>query len=297
MNCTELTVNFTVDWIAATFDKEDGFGLVNFLTQYGKMKGWSTHGTKGYNSGYEYENGLLVSWHTELQASGVHIVFSGSCLRKMLAADVGWKELLVLIDRWKGRTSRVDLAFDIKGGALTNESFEIAALKPYKGKGRTPKFVKLVGGDGSWTTYIGSRQSEKFLRIYDKAKEQGDYVSDYVRVELETKGETAHAVGWNFSRVSKDECVGMAKTLLLGVADFNLSSWRTAFDGVLVDFSIPQGKDKDTFAWLLKQCVPSLAKEIAKRPEEPVLEQFWDALRDALAMQGIRTASMTEIDE
>jgi hypothetical protein len=294
MSCTELTVNFTVDWIAATFDKEQGFGFVNSLTEYGKMPGVECHGTKGYNKGYEYKNGMLVSWHTELPENGVHVVFSGATLRKVMADGVAWKELFCRIDTHHGRTSRVDLAFDIKDGALTNESFEVAALKPYKGKGRTPKFVKLVGGDGSWTTYIGSRQSEKFLRIYDKAKEQKDYVSDYVRVELETKGECAHAVGWNFARLGTDECVGMAKTLLLGVADFDIPSWDIAFEHTDVDFSFPQGKEKDTFSWLLKQCVPSLAKEIAKRPEEPVLEQFWDALRDALALQGISSASVEE---
>jgi hypothetical protein len=79
----------------------------------------------------------------------------------------------------------------------------------------------------------------------------------------------------------------MARGLLLGVADFNIPAWDTAFNGSVVALSFPQGKEKDTFAWLIKQCVPSLAKEIAKRPLEPVLEQFWDALRGALFVQGI----------
>jgi len=291
MNVSAMEVNFTIDWIAATFNKEQGYEFVKYCTDDGRIKGVQSHGAKGYNTGISYANGLSVWWHTEMQANGVHVVLSGSCLRQLLANGHDWKEVMERVSSSGGRTSRVDLAFDIKNGQLACGDFEIARLKPYKGKGRTPKFVKLVSGDGSWTTYVGSRQSEKFLRIYDKAKEQGNYVEDYIRVELETKGETAHAVGWQFSRLDKNECVGMARGLLLGVADFNIPSWEAAFNGHTVALSIPQGKEKDTFGWLIKQCVPSLAKEIARRPEEPVLEQFWGALRDALALQGINSAS------
>jgi len=294
MNGSAIEVNFTVDWIAATFNIEQGFSFVKEITNNGTMASTKGHGTKGYDSSITYANGVLASWHSTISANGLHVTLAGSSLRKLLANGLDWKHIMVLIDQYGGRTSRVDLAFDIKNGQLTNESFDKSALKSYKGKGRTPKFVKLVGGDESWTTYVGSRQSEKFLRIYDKAKEQGDYVSDYVRIELEAKGETAHALGWNFSRSDKDQCVGMAKTLVLGVVDFNIPAWNAAFNGLPVDFSIPQGKDKDTFGWLLKQCVPSLAKEIAKRPLEPVLAQFWDALRDELAALGVNAASDEE---
>lgn len=289
-----IEVNFTVDWLAATFDSEHGYDFVREVTENGRMPREKSHGTKGYDSGVTYKNGVLVSWHSTIPENGVHVVMSGACLRKLMAVDMDWKKLMVLVGSHGGRTSRVDLAFDIKNGQLKSESFEVSALKPYKGKGRTPKFVKLAGGDGSWTTYIGSRQSEKFLRIYDKAKEQGNYVEDYIRVELETKGETAHAVGWQFARIDKNECVGMARGLLMGVADFNITAWETAFNGHTVALSISQGKEKDTFSWLLKQCVPSLAKEIAKRPEEPVLEQFWSALRDALSAQGINSEGVAE---
>jgi hypothetical protein len=286
-----ITTSFTVDWIAATFEKDRGMGFVNSVTGYGKMAGVDMRGGKGYNAGYEYENGLRVAWHTEFPAQGVHVVFSGSCLRKMYAQDIDWKMLFERIDKFGGRTSRVDLAFDVRGSGLKPEILCKPALRPYKGKGRTPRMNVLSGSDGSWTLYIGSRSSEKMLRIYDKAKEQGDYVGDYVRIELETKGEIGHAVGWNFARISKDECVGMALTLTKGVADFNLAAWDAALGGDLVDFSFPQGKQRDTFGWLVNICAPALAKEIALHPSDNVLDQFWDALRSNLSKQGIPTES------
>lgn len=289
----ELQVSFTVDWIAATFTKESGFGFVHSLTGYGAMKGVSTHGTKGYDQGYEYENGVRVSWHSTREEMGVHVVLSGSCLRKLYGQELHWKDLFVRVAEKGGRTSRVDLAFDLKGSKLTSELLDKSALKPYKGKGRTPGFVKLWSEGGGWTTYVGSRTSEKFLRIYDKAKEQKDYESDYVRVELETKGEVAHAVGWNFARENMDVCVQMARGLLLGVADFAIPAWERAFSGGVVGASFPQGKDKDTFGWLIKQCVPALARQIAMRPGEPVLDQFWDALREELTKHGISSEGST----
>lgn len=278
-----ITTNFTLDWISVTFPSDKYLDFIKELHGENNYTYIEARPQKGYNRAIEYETGLRVSWHEALSSQGVHAVFTGSTLRRYETTDVRWTGILACANNYDGRTSRVDLAFDVRNTALTPEILCKPSLRPYKGKGRTPKFNTLLGGDGSWTLYIGARSSEKMLRIYDKAKEQKDYESDYVRIELETKGKVAHAVGWNFARQSVEECVGMALGLVKGVADFNVRNWDIALKGEVVGLSFPQGKERDTMGWLTKIVAPALAKQIAKRPSDDVMSEFWNALKRALA--------------
>lgn len=282
-----MRVFFTVDWIGVTFKPHDAkkFGHKVGLDAY--LSDVAIKGLHGYNAGRELESGLRVLWHTEKDEMGVHFSFGGAALRWYESKSLGWFELLSLIKKHNGRTSRVDLAIDIENSGLTPKDLNKANLKPYKGRGRTPQFVTLTGDRDSWTVYIGSRSSERFVRIYDKAKEQGDYDSDRVRVELELKGENAHSCGWQAPTEGKEWLVSLAKNLLRQQADFNLESWNIALSSGVVEFGIPHGRERDTFGWLTKVCAPALAKEIAKRPNSPVLDEFWEALRQSLRERGI----------
>lgn len=288
----ETSVNFTIDWLSVTFSQDDGMEFIDLLTAPLNLKRVKSVPAKGYNHGGQYESGLRWSSHTDRPEQGVHVVMSGACLRWYQAAWIDWENLLTLIRENRGRTSRIDLAFDMKNSGLDGTVLSKSALKPYKGKGRTPAFNTLRGADESWTVYIGRRQSDKFLRIYDKAKEQGDYESDYVRVELEVKGKTAHALGWQLSSTDKAGCAGMAKTLILGVADFDLRGWSAAWNFESVGFSAPQGREKDTLTWLYKTCAPALAKEMAKRNAHDVLSEFWHVLSIELGVQGVDAAKL-----
>jgi len=287
MGSGEFEVNFTIDWISVTVPIGKELELLKGLYGEHVRDGIKAAPPKGYNQATEYEGGIRVAWNTKREEMGVHASMSGSSLRFLYAKGIHWHDLFRVIAACNGRTSRVDLAIDIKNGGIKLADISEANLKPYKGKGRTPRFLPVGTQEKGWSVYIGARQSDKYLRIYDKAKEQKDYVSDYVRVELETKGEVAHAVGWNFAKISERECVGMARGLILGVADFNLASWGRAFSGDIVGFSLPQGKERDTFTWLIKACAPALAKEIARRPSEDVLEAFWYELRRKLTELGV----------
>src|SRR5689334_6433425 len=284
---SEIETSFTVDWISATFDPEQYTNLMFGLHDGMSLSRVKAVPTRGYTQAIELESGLRLNWHEANEGQGMHMVASGSCLRWYYAHGKDWRELFAVIDSCGGRTSRVDLAFDVKNTKLSPVDLCKPNLRAYKGKGRTPKFNALLGGDGSWTLYIGSRSSEKMLRIYDKAKEQGDYASDYIRIELETKGEVARAVGWNFAREATASCMGMALGLVKGVADFDLAAWDRSLSGNVVGFSLPQGKARDTFGWLVKVCAPALAKEIEKHPKEGVLDAFWGALKAELGARGI----------
>jgi len=282
-----MDCSFTVDWIAATFDE---YGGMRFARKLG-YKTWAhdVEGVppRGYDQARELETGALIAWHTERKEMGVHVRLSGSVLRHYSALNADWHVLLSWVKECKGRTSRVDLALDVRGSQLALVDLAKTRLQPYKGKGRTPKYLPVGTQEDGWTVYVGSRSSDKYLRVYDKAKEQGLKDEDYVRIELETKGEIAHAVGHEFPEQTTSECVAMAQTLIRGVCNFDHPSWQAAIGARDVALATPQGKERDTFGWLVKICAPALAKTIAKNPSQDVMGEFWNALRRELQERGL----------
>lgn len=291
---SNLETSFTVDWLSITFNK---YGAKKFARKVG-YQAWASHvesvPSRSYNRCDELETGLRIMWHTDNEGQGWHFVFSGQALRWYATKSYDWHEIMFDAHACGGRTSRVDLAFDIRGSGLTMGNFSKSELMQYKGKGRTPRLLPVGTQEDGWTVYVGARQSQKFLRIYDKAKERKDFKSDYIRVELECKEETAHAIGWNFGQIPLSECVSMARGLVLAQADFKSPAWRAGMHGEITNFSLPQGKDRDTFGWLLKSVVPALAKEILKRPKDDVLDQFWNALSEKLSEMEISSRPDTD---
>lgn len=283
-----MSVSFTCDWLSATshnpgrakrFLNDLGFGT--YLTDVERSN------LRGYNMTREVESGMIVAWSSVNDKQGIHVQLSGSVLRYYSTIGVEWKQIIELMKQHGFRTSRVDLAIDLIDSGLTQADLSRKTLLPYKGKGRTPKMLPMGTVEDGWTLYVGSRSSDKFLRIYDKGKEQGDADTDYIRVELECKGEVAHAIGWEFAELEQSACVEMAQTLIRNHCNFDIPAWETALLSRDVNLSIPQGKQKDTFGWLIKVCAPALAKEIEKRPKSPVIDEFWNALRRELRERGI----------
>lgn len=97
-----------------------------------------------------------------------------------------------------GRVTRADWAIDDRAGRLTLDRIRQAdASGGIVSRWHSPlSFVerRYRGVLKGWTVYIGQRSCEAFVRIYDKAAEQGVTGVDWVRFELETKGKTADAL-------------------------------------------------------------------------------------------------------
>lgn len=279
---------FTVDYISATFDSYYG---LKFAKQLG-YKGWAkdVEGVKprGYSHARQLETGALIAWNENRSDMGVHVQLSGETLRYYSTLGVDWKQLLTWAKKFKGRTSRVDLALDLHNSGMLFEQFSKKNLKPYKGKGRTPRHLPVGSQEEGWTVYIGSRESEKFLRVYDWSAKHDKNAGDYIRVELECKGQVAHAIGWEFPDNDTAYIVAMAQTLIRAVADWNMDAWNVALTSETVSLSIPQGKDKDTLGWLKNVCAPSLAKQIALHPTKDVMGEFMLALRNELYLRGLQ---------
>jgi len=93
------------------------------------------------------------------------------------------------LDRYEGRITRLDVAFDLHDGQITVDDAESAYYQgDFVSRGRPPKAkrVRELSSTGSGDTlYIGDRRNGKMLRIYEKGRQLGDPNSQWVRAEVE----------------------------------------------------------------------------------------------------------------
>ncbi len=101
-----------------------------------------------------------------------------------------WLELRAKLESTAGRLTRVDVCADDLMGAYPI-SVAMQWLEDGQFDNRGQKVNRQLiddfdTGKGK-TLYVGSRQSEKFLRVYEKGMQLGDKVSPWVRYEAEFK--------------------------------------------------------------------------------------------------------------
>jgi DNA relaxase NicK len=116
--------------------------------------------------------------------------------------------------------SRIDICVDDFTKRLTFDHLS-AALKDKNYSGfRTCQGIQNYDDANGWTIYLGSRQSEHMVRIYNKSAESLGRV-DSIRWESEYKGEKANAIFKSLARaVTLDSSVKLLKGYVLGKVQF-----------------------------------------------------------------------------
>jgi len=230
----------------------------------------------------------IVAWGGKRQNGTLHISFPGSALaffRDVLERKaVGLLDLLLNLD---AKVTRLDLAFDDRpavSGECSTLSYEkfmeclqsgdlLSRMRNYQVVHDKVKIGKVFdAATQGWTIYVGSRCSNSFIRIYNKAAEQA-VEGPWVRVELVVKGDKApvFARAWQ----AKGFASGYAVGLLLGLLDFkervddsNKSRWPTAafwtdflgtFEKVTVKVTAKMRSAEQTRRWVFRQVAPALA--------------------------------------
>jgi hypothetical protein len=131
--------------------------------------------------------------------------------------DVG--SLVITLGEAGGRCSRVDFAFDwpTEASLVIERVASRIVAGHYTSRWRLENArscirISSVLGQGE-TLYLGSKNSDTRLRIYDKAAEQGEDEAR-LRVELQVRKERADAAVVLLT-VGVDEAVGYVKSLIL----------------------------------------------------------------------------------
>jgi hypothetical protein len=195
---------------------------------------------------------------------GIHIIFGGAALRAIFGRG-GVQPAEILSDALElgGRVTRLDLAKDAKSEAVNMEKIW-NTLEAGEFSGTARKHAQMRGLNAGHTIYIGSRTSERFIRLYDKAAELGVMGMDWKRLELELKGQCARAAataivnGQGLSRPFDAHVNDMVKLV-------NEPDWEKFFPNYDPGFSMPKTeKMTDREAWILSQVLPAVREHIKR---------------------------------
>lgn len=223
-------------------------------------------GSRGYKTVYMGLDAIRVYTDPSDETKRYTIEVPGEALEKY----VSWQNLQDLFleltfckIRWK--VSRLDLAFDMQEKSeltptrLNNYLRDGGTLRcPAERKTImfiTPTYTETEGANGS-TLYIGSRTSERFIRIYDRR--------GFTRVEMETKKRKSDHIARELFKRPLDEWTEIAKSFLLDYIDFSDHDyWKQFTDGVIRPAKIENNylnkTLKSTEEWIHKTVSPTLA--------------------------------------
>lgn len=184
--------NCFVDFLAFSIkpDELDGFdyqtaalGIVRSIfgpvTVEDTGRGWS-----GFACRYDIHGVGLVAWGGN--GGVIHFEITGDGCSQV----VSWVHLADLLDSATTKITRIDIAHDdYYGDTLSiewaREQYLTGGFKPSRGLSPDAKCVSDEGSGKGSTYYVGSRQSGKIARIYEKGKQLGDPLSRWCRFEVE----------------------------------------------------------------------------------------------------------------
>ena len=191
---------FSVDWLAFTIpaDVLDEYGPLPLAERFGLRVSGVTEfrecGLLGWKQSVLLFPGALLAYGGQLGTA--YLSLSGAGLRYAAELGVGFRDIIETAAELGCKCRRVDFAFD--DHAVLDLDEVCNAWLRGQVRTRFDRFQDVRSwnrdavSDGR-TLYFGSRSSESFVRIYDKALQTGTQ-GRWIRVELELKGDRAHAV-------------------------------------------------------------------------------------------------------
>lgn len=248
---------YTIDWLSFTLPHD--MPRTNDGPSHGRLATWSlAEGVTewrsekprfGYSAAFcpsSFPGPVVYCWPQDGR-SHTHVQWSGSALSSNGRADALLHDTVAA----GNRVTRLDLAIDIMAGDPLD--VWVAA-----GRGEVLTTLRkrtMVTSDTGITVYLGSRSSDRFVRVYDKAGQLG-LPGPWVRVELELKGDAANGI----ARFLAQEGVTPIMATVRAVVDCpTLPWWTDAFRGHDAVWGAPKIEARpDRSAWIAKQVVPAL---------------------------------------
>ena len=271
-------LTITLDWFAITH-KEMTYEAHQFITAFASPQDSTPErATNGYDTAYRTKDGVIHMWHSRREEMGWHTVFSGSALRNIFIENgISQRSLLESAVNSGGRVSRLDLAKDAQDEHINlDEIYHHIRGKVYTGTARNAAQMQSMNGGN--TIYVGSRQSEKFIRIYDKAAQSELAARDWKRYEIETKGMVARSLAQLL--VNESDWDAAWTTMAKGMLDIPTSKeYQKFFTEQRSNVGIPKLERKsDREKWILEQCLPAIVKHYSENRISSAIRMLRDAL-------------------
>ena len=276
---------YKIDWVAATMPQKmtTAFTLQTYVSQalhiwqgaWGRVRG-----ANGYKLALEHLETKAVVRSNGNDDMGTRIVLSGTALNE-LSKTQQLTDIVQRLCTLSGKITRLDLAIDVIGDARADipRLHDLYLAQQCSTKSKTPPTLIRSGLDG-YTLYVGSRTSERFMRIYNKQAERranGEHVDyQWVRIELELKGERAA----NCAKTIAASGNNIADVICAHIGDFisfDEAWWKEALTGKAIELQQSTRKLTDTETWLLEQVAPAFARQLLK--DDKFHLRFMDAVR------------------
>lgn len=267
-----MTLSFSVDWINYTA-LELGTRVLSVVPYPGKDQTWEpSTPSKGYNNALQNKQGVKISWHNKRDDMGVHVQYSGQTLNKYSAEGASARMIAIHHNLSHDRCTRIDLALDARDERLQISS--LAAIVKHSTENlKIKSFSHIISQDGGETLYLGSRQSEQYIRVYNKAAEQ-NIEGDWIRIELELKGSRAHEIGAQLALKGDGDMTAIARGMIKNLADFQDQNWQRIVGEMAVSIGKARVNEPDTKGWLLGSVAPAMGRYIRETDDQSIVEDF-----------------------
>jgi len=252
-----------IDWFTgvAKYANAHPFPLATLDYTFATHKGWS-----GYDVGErEIDTDIKRYRSTTRPDMGFAIVASSGALNQL--AKGGTSED-VLAAMWRDgfreyRASRLDLAIDVfDGGELAQKVARSARRKVIKTRARQISVIEGITGKQGITTYLGSRGSTRFMRVYDKNAESEGRVSAS-RFELQCNKAFA-AEMWRSIGVPSQSALNTAcwSSMQGFVQSWGDESVQKQLEFIVESKPSPKPKPADdAWEWISRQVLPTLQRD------------------------------------
>jgi DNA relaxase NicK len=260
MTRTKITKH--VDWIGATYPADITPQQALPLLDW-KRTGEGPHGHRHRHfdsiTGARFDSGASERQGNQLQ-------ISGSALSEMRSYwNLTDDQILTILTAKNARVSRIDLAINLHEGTVTPQgmykAYENGDVKaPIREYDLTLGTRDNIKGE---TFYLGSRTSERYVRVYDKAAEMKIVDGDaWVRFEMEMKGMKARAA---VHAIAEHGVVAVINGQFQSFIKWNNREYNRAITGDSAEIKEQGRKETNAEKWLMNQVAKALAKQIYLR--------------------------------
>lgn len=269
-----MQASFAVDWIRVT-TKDFTVSQMLERFEYGfKFEDWATFKpTNGYDCGLQNPYGHSIMWCTYRDDMGVNIQFDGRACNELHHAGIDMLQVVKDLSIDGCKFTRLDLAIDLRGVTI-----DIVGLLDCEHEGSANNDPELYqkgrNARGGATLYIGSRQSEKYLRIYDKAKERKLTDLTWVRVELELKSDTATKIAKRLVHMTELEAGVFTQGMMNGMYRPRNDAYNDAMAVEPIKVGSTKNESHDTYDWMMVRVAKTMARLMLELPHRDPMRTF-----------------------
>jgi DNA relaxase NicK len=289
--------SFAFDWIRVTTKNHNPMEMVREFAYGLDFEQWkATKPKSGYSHALLHPWGHSIFWHIDKKEMGVNIMFTGRACNELYDNGIDVISLIKSLSERKFRFTRLDLALDIR-----DVKIDIVGLLDCEHDGSINNDPVLIQkgkkARGGATLYAGSWTSDKFMRIYDKAKERGLDNVLWTRIEIQLAGRTATKVAAQMSEMTEEQCGMFTQRLIKGMYNPMDEVFQGALSGTPQRVSSTKNEEHNTYEWLMNVVAKTLARTIIELPHRDVMMTFEKEVNKHIREMAAKSLTSYENDD